>query len=103
MMSLEKRNLKTRPVTKVTFRLPPAAAKEADSVHLVGDFNGWSREATPMTRLKNGEFKVSLDLESGREYGFRYLIGSDTWENDWEADKYVPSGLAEVDNSVVVV
>lgn len=103
MMSLEKRCLKSRPVTKVTFRLPPDAAPEADIVHLVGDFNEWCTDATPMTRLKNGEFKVCLDLETGREYSFRYLIGGDTWENDWDADKYVPSGVTAVENSVVVV
>ncbi|MEN8007648.1 MAG: isoamylase early set domain-containing protein [Candidatus Krumholzibacteriota bacterium] len=94
--------MKSRPVTKVTFRLPKAAALEADMVHLVGDFNNWSIDATPMTRLKNGEFKVCLDLETGREYCFRYLIGEETWENDWEADKYVPSGVAAEENSVVV-
>ena len=102
-MSLEKRCLKSRPVTKVTFRLSHEAAHGAETVHLVGDFNDWCTDATPMTPLKNGEFKVSLDLESGNEYSFRYLIGDDTWENDWEADKYVPSGLAAVENSVVVV
>ena len=102
-MSLEKRNLKSRPVTKVTFRLPPAAALDAKKVYLVGDFNDWRTDATPMTRLKNGEFKVSLDLETGREYHFRYLIGDDTWENDWDADKYVPTGVTAEENSVVVV
>ena len=101
-MSLEKRCLKSRPITKVTFRLPTKAALDAEIVHLVGDFNDWRIDATPMTRLKNGEFKVCLDLETGREYSFRYLIGSDTWENDWEADKYVPSGITAVENSVVV-
>jgi 1,4-alpha-glucan branching enzyme len=103
MMSLEKRYLKSRPVSKVTFRLPPDAAPEAEKVHLVGDFNDWKTDATPMARLKNGEFKVCLDLEIGREYRFRYLIGDDTWENDWDADKYVPSDIAEDENSVVVV
>lgn len=102
-MSLEKRCLKSRPVTKVTFRLSPKAALGAETVHLVGDFNEWSTDATPMTRLKNGDFKVCLDLETGNEYSFRYLIGDNTWENDWDADKYVPSGLAAVENSVVVV
>ncbi len=101
-MSLEKRNLKSRPVTKVTFRLPRAVAPDAEKVHLVGDFNEWRTDATPMARLKNGEFKVSLDLETGREYRFRYLIGDDTWENDWDADKYVPSGVTAEENSVVV-
>ena len=101
-MSLEKRSLKTRPVTKVTFRLPQAAAPDADKVHLVGDFNGWRTDATPMKRLKNGEFKVTVDLEAGREYQFRYLIGDDTWENDWEADKYVPNEFGTEDSVIVV-
>ena len=102
-MSLEKKYLKSRPVSKVTFRLPRAAAPKAESVHLVGDFNEWRTDATPMAKLKSGDFKISLDLEPGREYCFRYLIGANTWENDWEADKYVPSGVAGEDNSVVVV
>jgi 1,4-alpha-glucan branching enzyme len=102
-MSLKKQNLKTRPVTKVTFRLPPEAAQGAQEVHLVGEFNDWDPTATPMTRLKNGEFKVTVDLETGREYGFRYLIGNEIWENDWSADKYVPCGFPGEENSVVVV
>lgn len=102
-MSLEKKYLKSRPVGKVTFRLPPAAAPEAEKVFLVGDFNDWQKDATPMTRLKNGEFKVSLELEPGQEYSFRYLIEGGTWVNDWQADKYVPSGINAEENSVVVV
>jgi 1,4-alpha-glucan branching enzyme len=102
-MSLEKRYLKSRPVSKVTFRLHPGAAPRAAKVCLVGDFNDWDPQATPMTRLRNGEFKVTVELEPGREYQFRYLIEDQIWENDWEADKYLPSGVAESENSVVVV
>jgi 1,4-alpha-glucan branching enzyme len=102
-MSLTKRNLKTRPVTKVTFRLPASAVMDADAVHLVGDFNAWNPQATPMERLKNGDRKVTLDLERGREYQFRYLIDGRIWENDSDADRYIPSGVGNADNSVVVV
>ncbi|HPF69121.1 MAG TPA: isoamylase early set domain-containing protein [Candidatus Krumholzibacteria bacterium] len=102
-MSLQKRYLKTREVSKVTFRLPAEAAPAAAAVMLVGDFNGWDPQATPMTRLRNGEYKVTLDLEPGREYGYRFLIDGAVWENDWEADKYAPSGFADAENSVVIV
>ena len=102
-MSLKKQYLKSRPVSKVTFRLPREAAPEAQTVHLVGEFNDWDEKATPMTRLKNGDFKVTLDLETGRPYSFRYLIEGSIWENDWEADTYAPSAIAEEENSVVVV
>lgn len=102
-MSFKKQYLKTRPVGKVTFRLPSEAAPEADAVHLVGEFNAWDHQATPMKRLKSGEFTVTVELEPGREYPFRYLVGDSEWINDWEADKYVPSGISGEENSVVVV
>ena len=102
-MGLQKRYVKTRGVSKVTFRLPPEAAAEASHVALVGDFNDWNPDATPMTRLKNGEHKVTLDLEPGREYGYRFLIDGQVWETDPEADKYAPSGFSDAENSVVVV
>ena len=100
-MSLTKQCLKSKPVTKVTFRLPAEAAPGAETVFLVGDFNDWDPKATPMTRLKNGEFKVTMDLEAGRDYSFRYLIEGREWENDWAADRYVPSGIEGAENSVV--
>lgn len=102
-MGLQKRYLKSRQVSKVTFRLPRAAAPEASQVALVGEFNDWSTSTTLMTRLKNGEFKVTVDLEPGREYEYRYLIEDMIWENDWEADGYRPSGIPGTENSVVVV
>jgi 1,4-alpha-glucan branching enzyme len=102
-MSLKKQYLKSRPVSKVTFRLPADAAPNAREVWLVGDFNEWQPSTTPMRRLKNGDYTVTLDLEPGREYQFRYLIDGERWENDWEADTYRRSGIADAENSVVVL
>ncbi len=102
-MSLKKRYLKTRPVGKITFRLAPDAANGAERVNLVGDFNDWDLTATPMKRLAAGDFTVTVDLETGHEYQFRYLVGDGTWTNESDADKYVPSGFPDAENSVVVV
>jgi 1,4-alpha-glucan branching enzyme len=102
-MSLSKRYLKSKPVSKVTFRLPREAAIDARKVTVVGDFNGWDRVATPMKKLKDGGFSTTVDLEPGREYQFRYLINGEHWENDWNADRYVPTPFGDGDNSVVVV
>ncbi len=102
-MSLKKQYLKSRPICKVTFRLDKDAVPEAEQVHLVGDFNKWQTRQTPMKRLKNGEFTVTLDLPVNQSYQFRYLIDQQAWENDWAADQYVPSGVANSENSVVVV
>jgi len=101
-MSLKKQFLKSRPVCKVTFRLPKKAAKAAETVHVVGEFNNWDVYATSMKCLKNGSFTVTIDLEQGREYQFRYLIDETIWENDWDADKYLLSHFGNCENSVVV-
>ncbi len=40
-------------------------APEAESVRLVGDFNGWDLTATPMQRLLDGRWMASLELHHG--------------------------------------
>ncbi|MBW2109337.1 MAG: isoamylase early set domain-containing protein [Deltaproteobacteria bacterium] len=98
---IKKQYLKTRKVCKVTFRLPGAVAKNAERVCVVGDFNDWNVTATPMKKCRNQDYAVTLELEPGREYQFRYLIDGATWENDWHADKYVKSPFGDAENSVV--
>jgi 1,4-alpha-glucan branching enzyme len=102
-MSIKKQYLKSRPVCKVTFRVNKDAANSAKKIFLVGEFNQWDDKATPMNRLKSGDFTktVELDTETS-EYQFRYLTGNGKWENDWEADKYIPNGI-DGENSVVRV
>ncbi|MDQ7035678.1 MAG: hypothetical protein Q9P01_12840 [Anaerolineae bacterium] len=39
------------------------SAIEAETIFLVGDFNDWDEEATLMDKLKDGRFKMVLDLE----------------------------------------
>jgi 1,4-alpha-glucan branching enzyme len=101
---MKKRYLKSKPICKVTFRLPKAATASAKTVKLVGDFNDWNRQrGVPLKKLKNGDFTATLDLACGREYQFRYLKDDQEWENDWNADRYVPNPYGDGDNSVVVV
>lgn len=102
-MSISKKYLKSKPVSRVTFMLPNEIAAGARKASLVGDFNGWNPQATSMRKLKSGEFKVTLDLEIGREYQYRYLLDDRHWTNDNAADRYVPAGIADVDNGVVIV
>ena len=65
--------------------------------------NNWDIYVTPMKKLKNGAFTLTLDLNLDTEYQFRYLIDETKWENDWHADKYVPTPYGNAENSVVVV
>lgn len=100
---LKKQYLKTKPVCKVTFSLPSFAAEGAKEVKLVGDFNNWSAQSAPKMKATNDEYKAVLELETGRQYQFRYLIDEAYWENDHQADRYIPSPYTGVDNSVVVL
>jgi 1,4-alpha-glucan branching enzyme len=100
---MKKLYLKNKALCKVTFTLPKQAVKDAKTVHLVGEFNGWDIYATPLKKMKNGSFQATLQLEAGRSYQFRYLIDEKTWENDWKADGYTPSSFGAVENSVVNV
>ena len=100
-MSLSKRYLKSRPLCKVTFKLPGEKVGGARRVHLVGEFNGWNPKATPMRKLKDGAFSAPLDLEAGRPYEYRYLLDQKQWENDEAADAYRPHPYGDGENCVV--
>ena len=100
---LKKKYVKSRNVTKITFEVPKdelPEGLEVKSVNLVGDFNNWNPEATPMKRIKGGAFRVMLELEPGRDYEFRYLVNGEQWCNEWHADGYIPGGMG-VDNCIV--
>jgi 1,4-alpha-glucan branching enzyme len=101
-MSLQKHFIKSKHACKVTFSLPKEATNGFKDVKILGDFNNWEKELAIPMKAENGGFKASLELNPGREYEFRYLINDETWENDWDADKYsmTPYG---VENSVVVI
>ncbi|MFC0186258.1 Glycogen recognition site of AMP-activated protein kinase [Pseudarcicella hirudinis] len=102
-MTLVKQFLKSKPVCKVTFAVPAEAVTGAKSVSLVGEFNDWNPETLPLKKQKDGSFKTVVELETGKEFQFRYLIDNDVWTNDSSADKYVPSGISVEENSVVVL
>jgi 1,4-alpha-glucan branching enzyme len=64
---------------KVTFAL--ADGLVTGPVAVVGDFNGWNPGANPM-KLKGEARVVSLTLNAGRKYRFRYLQEGGRWLND---------------------
>lgn len=86
----------------VTFRLPREIAGTARHVAIAGDFNSWEPARSPMRRLENGDFVLSIDLDTRREYRFRYLIDGTRWENDWYADRYQRNVFGSKDSVVIV-
>ncbi len=101
-MSLKKTFSKDKKKCTVTFTVSAEAAQGAKKINIAGDFNSWSSTDTPLTKGKDGSFSVTLELDAGKEYQYRYLMDGKRWENDWKADKYIPAPFSNADNSVVV-
>lgn len=101
-MSLKKKYDAEKNVYEVTFTVSKEAAQGAQKITIAGDFNSWSSTETPLSANKKGDFSVKLPLDAGKEYQFRYLLDGKRWENDWNADKYIPAPFSHTDNSVVI-
>ncbi len=79
----------------VTFTLPSAVGALHASV--CGEWNGWSPNADIMDLVESG-FVLTILLDGGRSYRFRYLLDGARWENDWAADRYVPNAFGSNDS-----
>jgi hypothetical protein len=78
---------------------------DASKVALVGDFNQWNAEATPMERIANSSaWKVTVPLSVGRHVYAFYAVGADgeKWLNDPNAPATPDDGFGRR-NSVVLV
>jgi len=100
-MSVKKDYQKNATFCKVTFMLSKKASGKAKTAHLVGEFNNWETYANPLSRQKDGSFSAALNLETGREYQFRYLLDGNTWVNDEAADRQAPTPFGNSENSVI--
>jgi 1,4-alpha-glucan branching enzyme len=72
---------------------------DAKTVSLVGDFNAWGAEHTPLTASgANGSWAVSVPLSRGRhEYAF--IVDG----KRWVADPYAPATTDEFNTSSSIV
>jgi 1,4-alpha-glucan branching enzyme len=84
-------------IVEVRFHLPQDLASR--SVSVVGEFNGWSPDAAPMT-MEGDQYVATAELEPGRTYRFKYLVDGQHWVNDHEADTYEPNEFGG-DDSVI--
>lgn len=64
-------------------------APDAREVYLVGSFNKWNSSETSMQRDKNGIWKKTLFLDSGK-YEYRFIVDGE-WENDPSCPGCVPN------------
>ena len=78
------------------------SCRVAQHVTLCGEFNDWDTEVHPMRKKKDGSHFISLSLDAGRSYRYRFFIDGARWENDWDADAYRPNEYGTEDSVVNV-
>ena len=77
-------------------------APGAKQVNLVGSFNGWEKNATPMKIMdSSGLWLVDVPLKEG-EHAFMYLIDGTRWITPPLAEDFVTDGFGQA-NGVVIV
>lgn len=59
---------------------------EAESVFLVGDFNGWDGKKHPMKKDSNGIWRKKVMIKPGT-YEYKFLVDG-RWENDRKNEKH---------------
>ena len=102
-MSIKKQFSKSKPVCKVTFTVDADLMASGKEVAVLGQFNNWDPSEDTMKKLKDGSFSKTIELGVGQEYQFRYLVDGERWINEPAADKFLHSGVAAEENSVIAL
>jgi hypothetical protein len=55
----------------------------------------------PFQRDREGNWRLELELDEGREYRFLYLVDGDHWRGEWQADKSVQNLQGGYDSIVI--
>jgi 1,4-alpha-glucan branching enzyme len=74
-------------VAQTTFIVPKSTRDE--TLYLVGDFNDWNTTSHPFQQDYKDRWTLTVNLEVGRAYQFRYLRDGQEWMQDSQADAYV--------------
>ena len=93
---LTKKFFKTKDETEVTFEFNRS---DVTTVALAGDFTDWQTVEMKFNK-KSQSFKTKLRLPKGGVFHFRYLLNDSEWENDYQADQYLPNEFG-TENSIV--
>ena len=80
----------------VPFSLPNQV--NAKVAHLYGDFTEWEKSPKEISSQEDAGFSITLSLNAGHDYCFRYVLDGQRWENDWAAEAYIPNPFGTEDS-----
>lgn len=88
----------------VLFKLPAEALNGARNVYVLGDFNNWkSTDGYELKIQADGSANVTVTLEAGKSYKYRFLVNGEKWVNDYHAERYERDSKYQIDNCIVTV
>lgn len=88
----------------VTFSLPAEALHDANEIVVLGSFNNWKpAKEYQLKKQKDGSASVTVSLEAGKTYEYRFLINGERWQNDYQAQKYEAVPGYSIDNCIITV
>lgn len=80
MITIHRSNKGRNSKVRVTFEMP--AADHYDGLYLVGWFNEWDETVYRMERTADSRWTLTLELEPGCEYQYRYRTTDGRWLQD---------------------
>lgn len=83
-------------MTKFVFVAPSAS-----TVNVVGDFNDWDSEASPLQRADKGVWTITIPLAPGR-YQYTFVVDGTSWVADPAAPRMLEDDFGRP-NSVITV
>ncbi|QPC83148.1 isoamylase early set domain-containing protein [Phototrophicus methaneseepsis] len=89
---------KAKDKIRATFTSP--SINDCECLYLVGDFNEWDAQSHPMKQAEDGTWSLTISLDKGQVYQYRFYTDNGNWLNDNDADDYQPNPFGS-DNSVV--
>ncbi len=97
MITIHKSTKDHNATVRVTFAMP--ANDCCDGLYLVGWFNEWDESVYRMERTSDGNWTLTLELEPGCEYQYRFRTAAGTWVQDTTTPTPAQFGL---NNSFVI-
>jgi 1,4-alpha-glucan branching enzyme len=97
MITIHKNTKGKNGKVRVTFAMPDADC--CDGLYLVGWFDEWDESVYRMEKAPDGRWELTLELEPGCEYQYRFRTPDGRWLQDTAAPAPAQFGL---NNSFVV-
>ncbi len=105
-MIIKKQYLKSKPEVKITFEIEKKDTQNATNITLLSEHNQW--QAIELKQLKNGKFKVAVNVSTEKLESFQYTFQAIDDNNQTvmllpkDADTYVDNGMNDGGQNAVL-